>query len=52
MKKKIPEFKTEAEERRFWQQHDSSEYLDWADSEEVVLPRLKASTRTMSGPFT
>ncbi len=48
MKKKIPEFKTEAEERLFWQEHDSSEYLDWTDAEEVVLPRLKPSTRTIS----
>lgn len=48
MQKKIPEFKTEAEERRFWQEHDSSEYLDWTDAEEVVLPRLKPSARTIS----
>ena len=48
MQKKIPEFKTEAEERRFWQEHDSSEYLDWTDAERVVLPRLKPSARTIS----
>ncbi len=48
MKKKIPKFKSEAEERRFWQQNDSSEYVDWADAEEVVLPRLKPSTRKIS----
>jgi predicted DNA binding CopG/RHH family protein len=48
MKKKIPKFKTEAEERKFWQQNDSSEYIDWADAEEVVLPRLKPSTRKIS----
>ena len=48
MKKKIPKFKSEAEERRFWQQHDSSEYLDWTDAEEVILPRLKPSTRKIS----
>ncbi len=48
MKKKIPEFKTEAEERLFWQQHDSSEYIDWTDAEQIVLPRLKPSTRTIS----
>ena len=48
MKKKIPEFKSEAEERKFWQQNDSSEYIDWADAEEVVLPRLKPSTRKIS----
>ncbi len=47
-KKRIPKFKTEAEERRFWQKHDSSEYIDWTDAEEVVLPRLKPSTKTIS----
>ncbi len=48
MKKKIPKFKSEAQERRFWQKHDSSEYLDWSDAEEVILPRLKPSTKTIS----
>ncbi len=48
MKKKIPTFKTEAQERRFWQKHDSSEYLDWSEAEEVILPRLKPSTKTIS----
>ncbi len=48
MKKKIPKFKTEAEERRFWQKHDSVEYLDWSDAKEVILPRLKPSTKTIS----
>ena len=48
MKKKIPKFKSEAEERRFWQQHDSSEYIDWTDAEEVILPQLKPSTRKIS----
>jgi hypothetical protein len=27
--KPIPEFSSEAEERAFWEQNDSSEYLDW-----------------------
>ena len=27
--KKIPKFKTEAEEREFWHNHDSADYLDW-----------------------
>ncbi len=48
MKKKIPKFRTEAEERSFWQHHDSSEYLDWTEAEEVILPRLKPSTKTIS----
>jgi len=48
MKKKIPKFKNEAEERVFWQKHDSSEYLDWSDAEETILPKLKPSTRSIS----
>ena len=48
MKKKIPKFKTEVEERKFWQQNDSSEYIDWADAEKVILPRLRPSTRKIS----
>ena len=48
MKKKIPKFKNEKEERLFLQKHDSSEYLDWSDAEETVLPKLKPSTRSIS----
>ena len=48
MKKKIPKFKNEIEERLFWQKHDSSEYIDWSDAESVVMPKLKPSTRSIS----
>jgi predicted DNA binding CopG/RHH family protein len=48
MKKKIPKFKNEPEERRFWQKHDSTDYIDWSDAEEMVLPRLKPSTKSIS----
>ncbi len=48
MKKKIPKFKNEAEERLFWLKHDSSEYLDWSDAEDTLLPKLKPSTRSIS----
>lgn len=47
-KKKIPKFKNEAEERFFWQQNDSSDYIDWSEAEEVVFSKLKPSTRTIS----
>ncbi len=46
--KKIPKFTSEAQERLFWQTHDSSEYIDWSDAEEVTLPKLKPSTKTIS----
>ena len=48
MKKQIPTFKNEAQERRFWQTHDSTEYVDWSEAETLVMPRLKPSTKTIS----
>jgi predicted DNA binding CopG/RHH family protein len=48
MKKPLPHFKTEADERAFWRKHDSTDYVDWTDAENVVLPNLKPSTRTIS----
>lgn len=39
--KRKPKCKTEAEERAFWQHHDSAEYVDWTKAREVALPKLK-----------
>jgi predicted DNA binding CopG/RHH family protein len=46
--KKIPEFKTEAEERAFWESHDSSDYVDWDRAQSASFARLKPSTKTIS----
>jgi predicted DNA binding CopG/RHH family protein len=46
--KAIPEFADEQEERLFWEEHDSSEYVDWSKASPVVLPNLKPSTKTIS----
>jgi len=46
--KTIPEFASEAEERAFWEKHDSTEYLDWSKAQRAVLPNLKPSTKTIS----
>jgi predicted DNA binding CopG/RHH family protein len=43
-----PEFRDEAEEREFWETHDSSECVDWSKAERVRLPNLKPSTRSIS----
>jgi predicted DNA binding CopG/RHH family protein len=48
MKKRIPTFKSEAQERRFWQTHDSTEYVDWSKAEEVLMPKLRPTTRSIS----
>jgi predicted DNA binding CopG/RHH family protein len=49
-RKKLPNFKTEQEEREFWDTHSSEEYVDW-DKVEVInapFPKLKPSTKTIS----
>ena len=46
--KKVPKFKTEAEEREFWANADSSDYIDWSQAKRVLLPNLKPSLRTIS----
>jgi predicted DNA binding CopG/RHH family protein len=46
--KKIPVFSSETEEREFWADHDSSEYVDWEEAERTVFPNLKPSTKTIS----
>lgn len=48
MRKRIPQFKSEEEERAFWAEEDSAEYLDWANSKAILFPNLKPSTRTIS----
>ena len=47
-KKETPAFRTESEEREFWQTHDSSEYVDWSEARPVRMPNLKPSTKTIS----
>ena len=44
----IPEFKTEAQERRFWETHDSTDYVDWSGAQRVRFPNLKPSTQAIS----
>ncbi len=48
MTEKLPQFASEEEERDFWAEHDSAEYVDWSRAERVVLPNLKPSTTTIS----
>jgi len=48
MKKQIPEFKNEDEEREFWATHDSTEFIDWQKAESVTFSNLKPSVKTIS----
>ncbi|MBA3723884.1 MAG: BrnA antitoxin family protein [Candidatus Levybacteria bacterium] len=44
----IPKFKTEAEEREFWQTHDSTEYVDYSTARHVSFPNLKLTTKPIT----
>ena len=46
--KKIPAFRNEEDEHKFWAEHDSSEYIDWSTAKYAVFPNLKPSTKTIS----
>jgi predicted DNA binding CopG/RHH family protein len=41
-------FKSEAEERKFWETHDSTDYVDWSKAERMRFPNLKPSTTAIS----
>ncbi|MGB8516442.1 MAG: BrnA antitoxin family protein [Gallionella sp.] len=46
--KPIPKFKDEVEERAFWEQNDSTDYVDWTKAKRIALPNLKPTTKTIS----
>ena len=46
--KPIPRFKSEAEERKFWESRDSTDYVDWRAAERARFPNLKPSTKAIS----
>lgn len=43
-----PKFKNEAQERAYWETHDSSDAIDWSKAQRVRLPNLKPSTKAIS----
>lgn len=56
-KKRVPEFRSEEEERQFWSEHDSTEFVDWPTAKRQKFPNLAddrnrpAGTRNVSsGP--
>ena len=50
--KPIPKFASEGEERRFWETHDSFDYVDWDNAVRVRLPNLRFSQETRQEPAT
>ena len=48
MSKELPKFANEDEERRFWSENDSTDYVEWDSARRIVLPRLKPSQKQIS----
>lgn len=46
--RRIPQFKSEEEERNFWARHDSVDFLDYSRARQVSLPNLKPTSRAIS----
>ncbi|MCH8488852.1 MAG: BrnA antitoxin family protein [Oceanicaulis sp.] len=44
----VPVFESEAEERAYWESHDSASHIDWTQAERVRLPNLKPSATSIS----
>ncbi|MBI3909960.1 MAG: BrnA antitoxin family protein, partial [Armatimonadetes bacterium] len=48
MRKSIPQFASEDEERDFWASQDATEYIDFSEARPALFPNLKPSTVTVS----
>ncbi len=46
--KKIPKFKSEKQEREFWQKVDSTEYVDYSQMENWQFPNLKLTSKPIT----
>ena len=46
--KDIPKFKSEEEERVFWESNDSTSYVDWSKAKTAKFVNLKPTLKTIS----
>ena len=46
--KPVPHFSSESAERRFWETHDSTEYVNWDKAVDARFPNLKPSSKSIS----
>jgi predicted DNA binding CopG/RHH family protein len=47
-KRQVPKFGSEEDERNFWAEHDSTDFVDWQAAQRRRFPSLKPSLRTIS----
>ena len=46
--KPVPQYRSTTAERKFWETHDSTDYIDWSKAERLRFPNLKPSTTAIS----
>ena len=47
-RKQIPKFESEEQERSFWAEHDSADFVDWSSGQRRAVPNLRPTLRTIS----
>lgn len=48
IKKRIPKFRSDDDERKFWATHNSTHFIDWESGQRRRFPKLKPTLRTIS----
>ena len=44
----VPDFRSELQEREFWERTDSTPHVDWSQAQRVRLPNLKPTSKSIS----
>jgi predicted DNA binding CopG/RHH family protein len=47
-KKQIPKFKSEEEEREFWASHDATDFIDFSEAKQTLMPNLRPTMKKIS----
>jgi len=47
-KKQIPKFKSEEEEREFWASHDATDFIDFSEAKQALMPNLRPTLKKIS----
>ena len=47
-RKPLPKFGSEEQERKFWAEHDSADFVDWSSAQRRTFPALRPTLRTIS----
>ena len=46
--KQIPTFSSEEEEREFWSNHDVTDFIDFSEAKQSLMPNLRPTLKTVS----